>query len=66
MLSAALQDTFSSWEEQNMHDTQFIIDYFKNSSVVIIGDLNTGPKIVDKNINAEFEGKVLYTKSDQS
>jgi hypothetical protein len=45
MLSAALQDTFSSWEEQNMHDTQFIIDYFKNSSVVIIGDLNTGPKI---------------------
>jgi hypothetical protein len=43
-----------------------IIDYFKNSSVVIIGDLNTGPKIVDKNINAEFEGKVLYTKSDQS
>ena len=66
MLSAALQDTFSSWEEQNMHDIQFIIDYFKNSSVVIIGDLNTGPKIVDKNINAEFEGKVLYTKSDQS
>ena len=66
MLSAALQDTFSSWEEQNMHDTQFMIDYFKNSSVVIIGDLNTGPKIVDKNINAEFEGKVLYTKSDQS
>jgi hypothetical protein len=44
-IKLALQDTFSSWEEQNMHDTQFIIDYFKNSSVVIIGDLNTGPKI---------------------
>ena len=66
ILSAALRDTFSSWEEQNMHDTQFIIDYFKNRNVVIIGDLNTGPKIVDKNINAEFEGKVLYTNSDQS
>ena len=48
-----------------MHDTKFIIDYFKNRSVVIMGDLNTGPKIVDKNINAEFEGKVLYTKSDK-
>jgi hypothetical protein len=63
MLSAAL--TFSSWEEQNMHDTNFIIDYFKNRNVVIMGDLNTGPTIVDKNISAEFEGKVLYTKSDK-
>ena len=48
-----------------MHDTKFIIDYFKNRSVVIMGDLNTGPKIVDKNITAEFEGKVLFTKSDK-
>ena len=64
MLTADLQDTFSSWEEQNMHDTKFIIDYFKNDSVVIMGDLNTGPTIVDKNINAEFEGIVLYRKSD--
>ncbi|CAG2222609.1 unnamed protein product [Mytilus edulis] len=51
------KDTFSSWAEENASEVQYIIDSNTSKSrFIVMGDLNNGPAIPDKNIAAHFEG----------
>ncbi|CAC5372693.1 unnamed protein product [Mytilus coruscus] len=51
------KDTFSSWAEENASEVQYIIDSNKSKArFVVMGDLNNGPAIPNKNIAAQFEG----------
>lgn len=56
-VSAITKDTFSSWAEENASEVQYIIDSNTSKSrFIVMGDLNNGPAIPDKNIAAHFEG----------
>ncbi|XP_052090762.1 uncharacterized protein LOC127727688 [Mytilus californianus] len=49
--------TFSSWAEENASEVQYIIDFNKSKArFIVMGDLNNGPAIPNKNIAAHFEG----------
>lgn len=58
--SANLKSQISSWEEENMQDAGILIrDLSSFPKAIIMGDLNSSPSIPDKQIQGDFESKLI-------
>ena len=49
---------FKSWRSQNLVEARDLVtSLLPLPNVVIMGDVNSGPEVVDHNVEADFEGR---------